>query len=65
MTERALLRRVNRKLAHSRERVSKLRERDRSYLYGDTYAVIDDRNVVAQTFDDLEAFARSEGVATA
>lgn len=57
ISERALLQRINRKLAHDYERVGKLRSGNTAYEHVDYY-----HNMQLSAFDDLEDFARQCGV---
>lgn len=64
VTERALLQRVNRKLAHANERVSKHHPgQPGAYMLNPQYTHFDTNyNRWLGEFDDLEAFARRCGV---
>ncbi|WP_428306487.1 hypothetical protein [Lacipirellula sp.] len=60
ITERAILARINRKLAAEYEKVGINRGGHARYHHKDAY-----RNVLLGEFDDLESFARECGVMTA
>lgn len=63
VSERAVLARLNRKLAPEWSRIKKCRADSRAYRDLGTYYVIDSyRNLITDTDIDLELWAREQGV---
>jgi hypothetical protein len=58
ITEDALVKRINRKLAHQGERIEWGRD---AWTSGECYRIVSD-NIITGSVDDLEAFARDLGV---
>ena len=65
VSERALMRRVNRRLAHQGEQIRRVRpgmRRDRMFAFANYYTLNTNRNLIVDGFSDLEGTARDLGV---